>query len=436
MPGFFLSLYSSGAISFCARFRANGVRRVVKVGIYPSMSPETARIEAARILSAASYGQDESEKRKAGREVAEGRRASLTFKEWAAEYLKDVGRRRLKSASEIERYIALATEAWGQKPLEEISVADAEALRNKIAMRGAASANRWHVAVAACFNSARRVGHIPTSPFTFHRLPPAQPRSRVLSADEEARLRRVLATWPDTFARTAFLTMLDTGCRVGEILRARHEDFTIDAKGRGLWKLPMTKSGKAQVIPLIASVGRVIAATPKTDDSPFLIPGRASGRRYSMRQAWADLKAAAKLGDDLHVHDIRRSFGLRGALSVGILGASRLLRHSAVAVTESTYSPMTGAHLTAFAEATEAARKAKTKGKAKILPFKKSASQLLLIRHSARRPRRVFSLLLPNLFIVPSGGEHTRPGQLSRDPEGNQSGWCKALRFRRAPTSP
>jgi integrase len=193
----------------------------------------------------------------------------------------------------------------------------------------------------------------------------------VLSADEEARLRRVLATWPDTFARTAFLTMLDTGCRVGEILRARHEDFTIDAKGRGLWKLPMTKSGKAQVIPLIASVGRVIAATPKTDDSPFLIPGRASGRRYSMRQAWADLKAAAKLGDDLHVHDIRRSFGLRCALSVGILGASRLLRHSSVAVTESTYSPMTGAHLAVFAEATEKARKAKRPGR--VLAFRKTA---------------------------------------------------------------
>ena len=296
------------------------------------------------------------------------------MKERAAEYVKDVGRRRLKSASEIERYIALATEAWGQKPLEEITVADAEALRNKIAMRGAATGNRFHVSVAACLGAARRVGHIQTNPFTFRRLPEAQPRSRVLSADEEARLRRTLDSWPDEFVKTAFSVMLDTGCRVGEILNARHEDFAIDKRGRGLWKLPVTKSGKAQIVPVIASVGKIISATPRVADSEFLIPGRNAGvRRYSLRQPWLDLKKAAAIGPDVRIHDIRRSYGLRVALSAGIFAASRLLRHSSVTVTESVYSPLTGSHLTAFAEATEAARKAKTKGKAKILPFKKSA---------------------------------------------------------------
>src|SRR5450830_756842 len=105
MPGFFLSVYSSGAISFNARFRANGVRRVVKIGSYPAMSPETARIEAARILSAASLGTDESEKRKTARAAAEGKALRITFAEFAKQHVADVARRHLKSASEVERYI-------------------------------------------------------------------------------------------------------------------------------------------------------------------------------------------------------------------------------------------------------------------------------------------------------------------------------------------
>ena len=101
-----------------------------------------------RILSTASCGTDEAEKRKAAREAAEGKRARISFAAWRAEYLKDVGRGRLRSTSEITRYLELAGEAWDAKPLEEISVRDAEELRNKIAMRGAASANAKDEAVA------------------------------------------------------------------------------------------------------------------------------------------------------------------------------------------------------------------------------------------------------------------------------------------------
>jgi hypothetical protein len=47
-----------------------------------------------RILSTASCGTDEAEKRKAAREAAEGKRARISFAAWRAEYLKDVGRYR------------------------------------------------------------------------------------------------------------------------------------------------------------------------------------------------------------------------------------------------------------------------------------------------------------------------------------------------------
>lgn len=92
-------------------------------------------------------------------------------------------------------------------------------------------------------------------------------------------------------------------------------------------------------------------------ECPFLVPSR-NGlvRRHDLRKSWDRLRAAAKIPADLHVHDLRRSFGLRATLSVGIFGASKLLRHANTGVTERVYAPIAPQQMTTYAQGVEAAR--------------------------------------------------------------------------------
>jgi integrase len=73
----------------------------------------------------------------------------------------------------------------------------------------------------------------------------------------------------------------------------------------------------------------------------WIIPGGKHGKpRVELRDQWADLKKRAKLGDDVTIHDLRRTFGQRVAKLTNLHVASKLLRHSNVRITERVYAPL------------------------------------------------------------------------------------------------
>jgi integrase len=355
--GFYLVAYLK-KLSFFARYRVHGRRHTVKLGEYPATMPEDARRLALAVLGGAARGEDEAAKRKAARDATQSKSNRMTFKTWREEYVRDaVGR--LKAPKEPERYLAIAGEAWDARPLEEITTRDVEALRNRLAARGSTQANRWLATIAGSFSHAVRLGYIEANPAK--RVPflkENDPRSRVLTADEEKRLREAVTAEADPFARVAVTLLLDTGARLSEVLHAKWEDFDLDEKTHaGTWRIPSPKAGRPQAVPILANVGAVVVATPQLDDSPFLMPGRNDlTHRVDLKKPWERLRTAAKLGDDIHIHDLRRSFGLRVTRSQGIFAASKLLRHSDSRITEKVYAPLAPEDLRGFAESTEEAR--------------------------------------------------------------------------------
>jgi len=358
LPGFVAVAYLTGRVSFFARYRVNGLRHVVKLGDYPAVMPEAARKAALAVLGGAAKGEDEAARRKAAREGATAKAKRITFSIWRGMYIKDAARR-LKSTKEPARYLAIAGEEWDARPLVEITVRDVETLRNRLAARGRTQANRWLATVAASFSHTLRLGITEKNP-AMHVpfLPENPPRARVLSDDEEKRLREAVAMHPDPFVRAAFTLLIDTGARLSEVLRAKWNDFDLDEDDHaGTWRIPSPKSGRPQAVPILPHVGAIIAKTPRLDDSPFLLPGRNDlVHREGLRKPWAALVKAAKIGDDVHIHDLRRSFGLRVTRSQGIFAASKLLRHSDSRITERVYAPLAPKDLRDFAENTETAR--------------------------------------------------------------------------------
>ena len=343
---------SGGGKHFEIRYGPRGGQHRLTIGKWGTLTLEQAREKARDLLARVALGEDPSLERKRKREMP-------LFKGWKATYCERI-RDRLKSAKWIERFLGIAAERWGNRPLDTITPADVEALFQKIGEESKASANRWLSCVRPCFAQAVRDGWIISNPARdvakFQERPP---RSRALTDEEMRFLLEAISQEPDVHARSALFLLLETGARLSEVLRAEWKDVDLDG---GAWLIPSPKAGTPQGVPLSRSIVAKLKRLPRV--GPFVVAGRNDEKpgvpakpRYDLKGPWeralaaavvAAKKEKAKHGETLaagflagvHVHDLRRTFGLAVAKSAGIHVASKLLRHGDVRITEKVYAPL------------------------------------------------------------------------------------------------
>lgn len=363
-PGFCLRVSAHRKV-FCVRYGDRRRRRLVTIGVYGApWTPEDALTEARSILGRVADGKDPAAD-------VETKRKLPTFKGWAAEYLELVKLKK-KSWRDDARFLPLAVERFGTRLITEVTTDDVARLFQGIAVddRKPVKANRVLASVRACLQAAWRQNLIPSNPAMRVRpMPESDPRTRVLTDEELGRLGAAIEELPDRHVRAAFVLLLTTGARRSEVLRAKWADLDLDA---ATWRVPSTKSGRPQTIPLPAPAVAVLRDLERV--GPFVVPGRDPQKpRADLKKPWDDLRKAAGLIDKEHPeltvrgHDIRRTFGLALAKKAGLHIASRLLRHSDVRVTERHYAPLGLAEL---AKASEA----HSRSMAKVLPFMPKAT--------------------------------------------------------------
>jgi len=189
--------------------------------------------------------------------------------------------------------------------------------------------------VRACLQAAWREDRLASNPaMKVKPNPENAPRARVLTDDELRRLLAAIAGLEDPYVRAAFVMLVETGARLSEVLNARWEDIDLE---EGIWRMPRTKAGQPQLVPLTTSVAAVLRVLPHL--GTFVVAGRKEDEpRADLKKPWAHLQAAAGL-QDVHIHDLRRTFGLRVTRGSGIFMASVLLRHSDIRVTKQHYAP-------------------------------------------------------------------------------------------------
>jgi integrase len=329
VSGFGVTVYASGRKSFFLNYGPERHRRRIKLGDYGPLTPDTAKAMARKLTGDIVSGDDPLEERKAVRTMP-------TFSKWVETYMVEVERRK-KHPRNDKHYLAMATERWGTKALDEVTVTDVRKLFESITAGGhKINANRWLASVRTCLQAAWREDYIESNPAM--KVKPnreSEPRDRVLSDDEFKRLLKAIPKVEDPHVRAAFTLLIETGARVSEVLHARWEDFDLDGR---IWRIPSTKAGKPQVLPLAPSTVAVLDNLDHPDD--YVIAGRFEKKpRADLKKPWAELLKAAEL-TDVHIHDIRRTFGLHVARRAGIHVASRLLRHSDIRVTERHYAPL------------------------------------------------------------------------------------------------
>ncbi len=353
LKGFGIIVYPSGRKSFFVEYGKTTRRRRMTLGQYGKLTSETARQLAKQKLADILSGTDPLDERKT-------KRSEQTLKEWATEYLKNVSQRK-KRPEEDKRYLGWAIERWGKKALSEITAGDISKFYHEIVESGhKTAANRFHASISACLQAAWRLGSIESNPtLKVEKLPENPPRDRVMTDNELTKMLIAISELEDQHLRAAFMLLVQTGARRSEVLRARWEDFDFDTK---VWRLPSTKAGRMQIIPITPSICEMLHALPRI--GPYVLPGRNPEKhRHDLKRPWKRLQQETGLLD-LHIHDLRRSFGLAIAREKGLHVASRLLRHTDISITAKVYAPFN----------VEDLRGAVEEHDAKILPFRKAGN--------------------------------------------------------------
>ncbi len=359
LSGFGVAVYPSGIKSWVCEYRPHGggrgvAKKRVTLSKVTQLTPDQARKTAADMLAAVRLGGDPAT------EKAE-RRAAITVGElmdlFDAQYVGPM----LKPGTAVSHRIALKElrDSHGALKAVALTRAHVAALHVRMADRpcaGNRAAAVWSKAFAwGAIRGLIPEGHNPTKGLQKYR---EQGRERFLTTEELARLGSALGegetiglpydvdeTKPtskhaprpdkrrvtlDPFAVAALRLLILTGARLREILDAQwsHVDFD-----RGVIFLPDSKTGKKPVY-LSAAALTVLAALPRIEGNPHIVPGSNAGQpRSDLKKPWAAVCKAAGLGG-LRLHDLRHSFASIGAgASMGLPVIGKLLGHSQTATT-------------------------------------------------------------------------------------------------------
>jgi integrase len=330
--GFAAIKLPSGQIHFTLDYGPRQHRRRVLIGV--RKPPGTLTLDDARSRARVLLGDVE----KGADPVAERavRRNEPTFADWAATYIEMVKTRKKSWADDV-RYLGRAAEWWGHLRLSQVTTERVEqAFQETHKTRGRISANRFLASIRACLQQAWRLSKVVenvAAKVAFMSENP--PRARVLSAEELQAVLQAVAELEDPWERSALTLIIETGARKSEALRARWEDFDLEA---GEWRIPSPKAGHPQVAPLGRNTVTMLRNLPRLGE--WVFPGRGKeSRRSDLRDVWARIRKAADVAD-VTIHDLRRTFGLEVARSAGLHVASRLLRHSTVSITAQVYAPL------------------------------------------------------------------------------------------------
>lgn len=253
-------------------------------------------------------------------------------------------------ARERDRLDRLAKIAAGDVSAKKIVVSSERGR----ARGGEIGLNRHLGTLRALFNFAIRKGFYErANPFLLHgqsvvTFTKEQARSRRLVGDEEARLLAAMDSTRWTHLRAATIAAIETGMRKGELLNLQWSHVTFDRDDTPRYidlAAGHTKTNDARrvyVTPRLADVLAVRRYAPDGTAHPptaYVFGDAVGGKFDSIKTGWRS--ACKKAGiENLHAHDLRRTFGSR-LLERGasLMTVSRLLGHKLISTTNTYLKP-------------------------------------------------------------------------------------------------
>ena len=305
ITGFILEVRASGASTYAIRYRDRHQKlRQHKIGDAKDISFEKARKTAEKIRSRVVLGEDPAEERKAVRSVptlrafAEGRYLP---------YIKGYKRRCEGDEGKLRLHL-LPT--LGDRHLDEITQKDVINLHKAKRASGLSPAysNQIILLLSRAYTLGKKWGVPGAESNPAQGVPLFQVnnhRERYLSAEETQRLLKVLEESGNPQLKNIVPLLVLTGARKRELLDAKWEDLDLE---RQIWRIPMTKSGKARHVPLGETVLQLLAQLPRWKGCPYVVPNPETRLPYqNIFVSWDTARRAAGM-PELRMHDLRHSF--------------------------------------------------------------------------------------------------------------------------------
>ena len=318
-PKLALRMTHTGVRAFYIVKRLGGAMVWLKLGTFPDMTVEQARIEAGKVLGEFAKGDNPAAVKRAVR-------AELTFSQAFDAFL--TGKRKRdgsaisdKTKRDYSDLLRLYLGGIKDKKLSEIERTEIKAVHVKTTKKSAAQADRVVAVVSAVFTymlaQERFNGQNPAMRIQKN---PAPSRDRFLQVDELTPFFKALSESSNETMRDFFLLALLTGARRANVSAMRWADVDLVA---GVWRIAKTKNGTPQTVTLSPEAVMVLEA--RKDGGVFVFPGDGvTGHIVEPKKAWATLLKTAGI-ENLRIHDLRRTLGswqARTGASLPIIGKS------------------------------------------------------------------------------------------------------------------
>ncbi|MBU6339170.1 MAG: tyrosine-type recombinase/integrase [Rickettsiales bacterium] len=306
-----LSLYitSKGVITFFVRKRIGGKDSRVIIGGFPEISVENARKMTLRIKSDVAQGINPNfEKDKLKQEI--------TFDELFYEFMERYSKKQKATWKQDEREINRLCGQWFKRKISTITSQEIRIFHEKLGdQNGIYLANRMLDRIRVIYNKAIEWGYDGENPTNNIKKFKEQSRDRFIQPDELPRFFKALEKEENNIAKDYIYISLYTGARRNNVLSMRWEQINFTTKE---WRIPKTKNGDPQTVPLIDDVIKILKARKENNknlelndsQSLWVLPSKTSqsGHLEEPKKAWKRILEKAQI-EDLRLHDIRRTLG-------------------------------------------------------------------------------------------------------------------------------
>ena len=303
--GLLLETRTTGSKTYYLRYRNNrGIAHQLKLGDERDLSLAQARGLADKARNKIAMGEDPSEEKIAQRQVP-------TFEQFVDEqympYVKTYKRSWDTDVSLLRNHLL---PRFTKRHLDLITRQDIVKMHHDRRASGAApgSANRLIIMMRYIFNLAIKweVPGIKTNPCAGVPLLEVNNKmERYLSVEEAERLYGAVCKSENTMLKYIVPMLILTGARKREVLDAKWQDFDLN---RRIWRISMSKSGKARHVPISDGAMTVLGSLPRNVNTEYAFANPKTSKPFvSVFVAWNTARKSVGLSD-VRMHDLRHSF--------------------------------------------------------------------------------------------------------------------------------
>ena len=300
VTGLCVCVTGAGRKTFYSYKKVNGRPERIMIGRYPDLSIEKARGKAGEVNSQIANKENPND-------VIRAKRAEVTLKDLFDDYMERHAKPHKRSWKEDQGQFDRYLTKFKNTKLSQIEKRDIQKLHHEIGKeKGTYAANRMLALMRCVFNKASDWGlwqePNPCKGITKFK---EESRDRFLQPDELPKFFESLSIESNETIRDYFLVSLLTGARRSNVQAMKWGELNFD---RGEWRIPVTKNGEPQTLPLVKEVQKILEAR-KDNGSEWVFPGCGkTGHLVEPKSGWKRICKRAGL-DGVRVHDLRRSLG-------------------------------------------------------------------------------------------------------------------------------